>query len=365
MDGDRYSRQRMLTSVGLDGQRRLADARVLIVGAGGLGCPAALYLAAAGIGTLGLVDDDEVAIHNLHRQILYRTEDVGTSKVDAARAALLSLNPEIRVRRHPVRASALNARPLIEDYDLVLDGTDRFESRYALHDECFRQDKPYIYGAIQQLEGQLSVFARGEGPCYRCLYPEPPRLSLLPSGQNSGSCGELGVIGTLPGTIGTLMATEAIKLVLGCGSSLAGRLLLHDAWDMSFQEIRIPRRAGCALCSGVEENPRKKTSALPWADSAQLLATDAQPFATDVQLVDVRELAESATLAVPGAFRIPVAELFSRAPAELDSAKPIVVFCKREARGQRAAFLLTALGFKDVRVLDGGAKRLLNEGARA
>jgi adenylyltransferase/sulfurtransferase len=350
-DKIRHARQIALAPIGVQGQLRLERSRALIVGAGGLGAPAALYLAAAGVGTIGLVDDDEVALHNLHRQILYRAEDVGRPKVDAASDALLRLDPGIRIRKHAFRAGPSNARELVEQYDLVLDGTDRFESRYALHDECFRQGKPYVYGAIRELEGQLSLFVRGQGPCYRCLYPEPPRAETL-------GCGELGTLGTLAGSIGLLMATEAIKALLpASGQSLAGRLLLHDAWDMSFDEIRIPQRADCRLCGPTAREtrplsvPRALRTVAGWDDAIR-----------GSQLVDVREQGEPGALRVPGAFCIPVSDLFSRAPRELDRAKPVVVFCKRQARGQRAAFLLTELGFRDVSVLEGGVQSLI--GAR-
>ncbi|ADI15940.1 UBA/THIF-type NAD/FAD binding protein [Truepera radiovictrix DSM 17093] len=242
---DRYSRQLLLPGVGAAGQRKLLEAKVLVVGAGGLGSPALLYLAAAGVGTLGIVDDDAVALSNLQRQVLYTTRDLGEPKVSAAARRLRELNSDVRLEPHPVRLTEGNAGALVAPYDLVLDGSDNLETRYRLSDACVGLGKPLLYGALSQFEGQLSLLhaptPAGPGPCYRCLYPEAP-----PGG--APSCAAAGVFGALPGTIGSLMAVEAIKYLVGLGASLAGTLLHYDALDSSFRRVRLARDPHCASC---------------------------------------------------------------------------------------------------------------------
>src|SRR5687768_10196127 len=242
----RYSRHLIIPDVGVAGQKRLKGARVLCVGAGGLGSPAALYLAAAGVGTLGIVDFDVVDASNLQRQILHGTPDVNRPKLKSAADRLNALNPEVRIETHETTLSSKNALELLKDYDVVLDGTDNFPTRYLVNDACVLLGKPNAYGSIFRFEGQASVFATKGGPCYRCLYPEPPPPGLVPS------CAEGGVLGVLPGVIGTIQATETIKLILGAGSTLVGRLLLYDAWGLRFRELKLRRDAACPVCG---DNP--------------------------------------------------------------------------------------------------------------
>lgn len=238
----RYSRHLILPEVGEVGQRKLLDARVLIVGAGGLGSPAALYLAAAGIGTLGIVDDDVVDDSNLQRQVIHSTERLGMGKAASARAAILALNPDVQVITHETRLSKQNVLEILGDYDVILDGTDNFATRYLINDACVLLDKPNVHGSIFRFEGQATTFIVGEGPCYRCLFPSPPPPELAPS------CAEAGVLGLLPGMIGMIQATEAAKLVLGIGEPLTGRLLTYDALAMEFRELRVARDPGCPMC---------------------------------------------------------------------------------------------------------------------
>src|SRR5665213_2242983 len=241
-DLSRYSRHLILPEVGIDGQRRIKNARVLCVGTGGLGSPLALYLAAAGIGTLGLVDFDVVDASNLQRQIIHSTKDIGRKKLDSAEEKLLALNPALNVVKHETMLTSANALDILKDYDIVADGTDNFPTRYLVNDACVLLGKPNAYGSIFRFEGQASVFAAKDGPCYRCLYPEPPPPGLVPS------CAEGGVLGILPGLIGVIQATEAIKLILGKGESLVGRLLLVDALNMRFREFKLRKNPDCPVC---------------------------------------------------------------------------------------------------------------------
>lgn len=238
----RYGRHLVMPEVSLEGQQRLKSARVLCVGAGGLGSPVALYLAAAGVGTLGLVDDDVVDLSNIQRQVLFDSQDVGRAKTAAARARLLTLNPDIEVQAHAQRLTAANVRALLADYDLVVDGSDNFPTRYLVSDACVWAGKPHVYGSVYRFEGQVSVFHAGQGPCYRCLFPEPPPPDLAPS------CGEAGVLGVLCGVMGNVQATEAIKVLLGIGDTLAGRLLIYDALGMTFTELKVRRDPDCPSC---------------------------------------------------------------------------------------------------------------------
>src|SRR5262245_29501915 len=239
---ERYKRHLSLTEVGSEGQRTLLESRVLVVGAGGLGSPALYYLAAAGVGTLGVVDPDVVDASNLQRQILYGTPDVGRAKLEAARERIERLNPDVRVETHAEKLEAKNAQRIIEGYSVVLDGTDTFPSRYLINDVCVWLRKPLVHGSVMRFEGQVSVFDAARGPCYRCLFPEPPPAELAPN------CAEAGVLGVLPGAIGVLQATEVLKLLLGAGDPLIGRLLVYDALAMEFQTFRVPKDPDCAVC---------------------------------------------------------------------------------------------------------------------
>jgi molybdopterin/thiamine biosynthesis adenylyltransferase/rhodanese-related sulfurtransferase len=351
----RYARHLVLPEVGREGQEALARARVLVVGAGGLGAPVSLYLAAAGVGTLGLVDDDLVDESNLHRQVLFSHRDVGRLKVDVASEQLQRVNPHVAVEQHPIRLNRHNAFDVIGDYDVVVDGTDNFPARYLINDACVLLGKPVVYGAILRWEGQASLFAHEDGPCYRCLFREPPPPGLVPS------CAEAGVLGALPGVIGSIQALETIKLLLGQGDLLAGRLIILDALSMRFREVGIPRNPACPICGdsptltelidyeefcGVESVvPEVTATAL-----AQELSSPTGPL-----LVDVREVFEweGGSLEAYGAVHIPLATLEDRAH-ELPSERDIVVYCQSGARSARAVRALRAAGFHRVRNLDKG-----------
>lgn len=354
----RYSRHLLLDNVGEEGQLRLKRARVLIVGVGGLGSPAALYLAAAGAGHIGLVDADRVDASNLHRQVLYGECDLGRNKPQAAAEALRRANPHIEVIAHSQRLVASNALDLVSSYDLVIDGTDNFPTRYALNDACAIARKPYIYGSIHHFEGQAAVFDAQRGPCYRCLFPVPPPPGAVPT------CAEAGVLGVLPGVIGMIQATEAIKLVLGIGEPLIGRLLTFDALTMSFQSLRLAKDAACALCG---TNPRimrvedtefacagtlgsnpPATNEISASELAALLENKAQ-----LMLIDVRQPHETAEGAIPHATLIPLDQLDERSN-EIDKNANIVVYCAAGVRSRRAAALLERKGFTHTRSLAGG-----------
>ncbi|HTW55213.1 MAG TPA: molybdopterin-synthase adenylyltransferase MoeB [Thermoplasmata archaeon] len=356
----RYSRHLLLPEVGLAGQRRLRGAKVLIVGTGGLGSPAALYLAAAGVGTLGLVDFDAVDLSNLQRQVLYATADVGRPKLAAAERRLTELNPGTRIVTHEERLEARNALEIVRRYDVVLDGTDNFPTRYLVNDACVLERKPNVYGSIYRFEGQVSVFDARRGPCYRCIYPEPPPPDLVPS------CAEAGVLGVLPGLVGVLQATEAVKLLLGVGEPLVGRLLLYDALAMAFRELKIRKNPTCDLCSpsatqhglidypafcGVPAPGTVVPSGVPEITPEELRAALAAP--EPPLLVDVREDEERAISALPGALPIPKAELTEHVD-ELTRARSIVVFCRAGSRSADATRTLLGLGFTNVRSLRGG-----------
>jgi adenylyltransferase/sulfurtransferase len=355
----RYSRHLVLPEIGLDGQRAIKAAKVLCVGAGGLGSPVSLYLAAAGVGTLGIVDYDVVDFSNLQRQILHMTRDVGRPKVESARDRLKAINPEVRVEAHECSLSPANAIDLVSRYDLVVDGTDNFPTRYLVNDACVLTRRPYVYGSIFRFEGQASVFATGAGPCYRCLYPEPPPPGLVPS------CAEGGVLGVVPGIVGTIQATEALKLVLGTGETLVGRLLILDALRMRFREIHLKRDPQCPVC-GDEPSIRELQdyedfcgTALPVApaDSSdvdispeelrQALGRDRVPL-----LLDVREPMEFQLSRLPDALLIPLGDLPDRL-GEIDGARDIVVYCHHGIRSVRATAFLRAAGFR-ARNLTGG-----------
>jgi molybdopterin/thiamine biosynthesis adenylyltransferase/rhodanese-related sulfurtransferase/molybdopterin converting factor small subunit len=364
---ERYSRHLILPEVGIDGQRRLKAGRVLCVGAGGLGSPAALYLAAAGVGTIGIIDFDAVDASNLQRQILHGTPDVGRSKLQSARDRLSALNPEVRIETHEAALTSKNALALFRDYDVILDGTDNFATRYLVNDACVLLGKPNAYGSIFRFEGQASVFATKNGPCYRCLYPEPPPPGLVPS------CAEGGVLGVLPGVIGTIQATESIKLLLGGGSTLIGRLLLYDAWNMRFRELKLRRDPACPVCGdhptvrelidydqfcGITQPAvvAAASGALP-ADlevSVEQLK-DIQTSGRPLYLLDVREPHEFQICRIPGSTLIPLGQLPARV-AELPTgagAPEIIVHCRSGVRSAKAVRQLQERGIAS-RNLKGG-----------
>lgn len=351
----RYQRQVTLPEIGEAGQARLGAASVLVVGAGGLGSPAAIYLAAAGVGRIGLVDFDRVDITNLHRQILYGTSDVGRPKLEAARGRLRDLNPEIAVETHEARLTSENALEILAGYDVILDGTDNFATRYLVNDACVLLGRPNVYGSIFRFDGQVSVFATADGPCYRCLYPEPPPPGLVPS------CAEGGVLGVLPGTVGTLQATEAIKLITGIGETLAGRLLVFDALRMTFRVMKLRRRceehAPITRLIDYEEfcNPVLKTDITPQELSQKLASGE------DIVLVDVRELHEWNSGHIEGATHIPMRQIEQHL-AEIPKDKDVVMICRSGSRsGHVQHHLLQALGYTRVFNLSGGMQRWARE----
>jgi adenylyltransferase/sulfurtransferase len=352
----RYSRHLLLPEVAAAGQARLKAGRVLVVGAGGLGSPAALYLAAAGVGRIGVADFDAVDLSNLQRQVLYDTGDVGRLKAERTRERLNALNPHVDVVVHSERLARENAKDVLGGYDVVLDGTDNFATRYLTNDACFLLGVPNVYGSIYRFEGQVSLFQRGKGPCYRCLYPSPPEPGLVPS------CAEGGVLGVLPGVVGTLQATEALKLLLGIGRSLAGRLVLYDALALSFREIALARDPSCPLCGdrptitdlvdydalcgagpalppGAEMTPAEVAA---WRERGD-------PF----QLLDVREPAEAALASIAGSVLVPLGSLAERL-AEVERTRPVVVYCRSGARSARAVALLRQAGLNRTYNLAGG-----------
>ena len=358
----RYSRHLLIPEVGLEGQRKLKAAAVLVIGTGGLGSPVALYLAAAGVGHIGLVDYDVVDFSNLQRQVIHGTSTLGTLKVDSARERMLDLNPGIQVDVYNEPFTSANARPIAADYDLIIDGSDNFPTRYLTNDLCVLTGKPNIYGSIYRFEGQVSVFDARRGPCYRCLFPEPPPPGLVPS------CAEGGVLGVLPGTIGTLQATEALKLLLGIGEPMIGKLLLYNALDMSFEFIKLRKNPGCKVCGpnpdvtelidyeafcGVPGHDHDEGSAgAGWDITATELAARLKQ-GDSLRLVDVREPHELEISRLPGAQLIPLGQMAARL-SELNSADEIILFCKAGVRSRRALELLAGAGFRKLKNLKGG-----------
>ena len=360
----RYSRHLILPEIGIEGQRALRRARVLLVGAGGLGSPAALYLAAAGVGTLGLVDFDTVDASNLQRQVLHGTSDVGRGKLDSARDRLHDINPHVHVEGFPVRLSAQNAREIADGFDIIVDGTDNFATRYLVNDLCVLLGVPNVYGSIFRFDGQASVFATETGPCYRCLYREPPPAGLVPA------CAEGGVLGVLPGLVGTIQATEAIKLITGAGTPLIGRLLLVDALHWRQRTVRVRRDPECPAC-GTREitdlSDAEELCAVPDVDDIDAVfgaVPEIEPSALSarlaageaLQIVDVREPHEWAIARIDGAQLIPLAALESRLN-ELSTDREIIVHCKVGGRSAQAVRRLRAAGFKRVWNLAGGIQR--------
>jgi molybdopterin/thiamine biosynthesis adenylyltransferase/rhodanese-related sulfurtransferase len=358
----RYSRHLLIPEVGLDGQRKLKASSALVIGTGGLGSPVALYLAAAGIGRIGLVDYDVVDSSNLQRQVIHGTATVGKLKVESARERMLDLNPDIEVEVHNEPFTSENALRIAGDYDILLDGTDNFPTRYLTNDVAVFLGKPNVYASIFRFDGQASVFYAKEGPCYRCLFPEPPPPGLVPS------CAEGGVLGVLPGTIGTIQATEAIKVLLGIGSPLIGRLLLYNALDMSFEFVKLKKNPDCRVCGpnadikelidyeafcGVPGHDHDEGSAGADWDISALQLSERIKQDNHLRLIDVREPHELEISALPGAVNIPLGTLASRL-SELDSAQEMVVFCKAGTRSARALELLVSAGFKKVKNLKGG-----------
>ena len=357
----RYSRHLLIPEVGLEGQRKLKGASALIIGTGGLGSPVSLYLTAAGVGRIGLVDYDVVDSSNLQRQIIHGTSTIGKLKVESARAKLVDLNPDVQVDIYNEPFTSQNALDLAKDYDILLDGTDNFPTRYLTNDVAVFLGKPNVYASIYRFDGQVSVFYAKEGPCYRCLFPEPPPPGLVPS------CAEGGVLGVLPGTIGTIQATEALKVLLGIGEPLIGRLLLYNALDMTFDFVKLKKNPNCRVCGehadikelidyeefcGVPSHDHDEGSAGAGLDiTASELADRLKQ--NHLKLLDVREPHELEISALPGAVNIPLGTLAARL-SELDSAQDMVVFCKTGVRSSRALELLASAGFKKVKNLKGG-----------
>jgi len=359
----RYSRHLIMPEVALEGQKRLKAARILLIGAGGLGSPLALYLAAAGIGRIGIVDFDVVDFSNLHRQVLHGTSDVGRRKLQSAREKLQAINPEVDLDLYETRLSSANALSIFEPYDIVIDGTDNFPTRYLVNDACVLLKKPNVYGSIFRFDGQASVFYPPAGPCYRCLYPEPPPPGEVPS------CAEGGVLGILPGLIGCIQATEAVKLVLGKGRTLVGRLLLYDALQMSFQEFRVRRNPKCPMCGdkptisklidyeefcGMRDNqaPVLQDHLLQTETTVEELKhrLDEQE---KVFILDVRNPEEFQICRIPGSTLIPLPQLPQRL-GELDREREIVIHCKSGMRSLKAQQLLREKGFAKTKNLKGG-----------
>jgi adenylyltransferase/sulfurtransferase len=361
----RYSRHLIMPEVGVDGQEKLKKGSVLCIGAGGLGSPAALYLAAAGVGRIGIVDFDVVDFSNLQRQVIHATPDVGRSKLASAKDRLLALNPNITIDTYETALSSKNALDLFKPYDVILDGTDNFPTRYLTNDACVLLGKPNAYGSIFRFEGQASVFATKGGPCYRCLYPEPPPPGLVPS------CAEGGVLGVLPGIVGTIQATEAIKLIMGIGEPLIGRFLIYDALRMKFRELKLKKDPDCPVCGThptVTEliDYEQFCGVAPAAPEVAVSTASNSETETDVKelkrridakedffLLDVREPNEFQIGRIPGSTLIPLGEVPQRVN-EIPRDKEIVVHCKMGGRSAKAAAFLRQQGYKNVKNLKGG-----------
>lgn len=366
----RYARHLILPEVGLAGQQKIRASRVICIGTGGLGSPAALYLAAAGVGQLGLVDFDQVDLSNLQRQVLHGTPDIGRSKTESAIDAIRRLNPEVEVRAYPVRLDRDNALAILRDYDVIVDGTDNFATRYLTNDACVLLGKPNIYGSIHRFEGQASVFAPHQGgPCYRCLYPEPPPPGTVPS------CAEGGVLGVLPGLVGCIQATETLKWILGRGTSLLGRLLLVNALEMRFREVKLRRDPACPICGrqptirelvnyeafcgqapGVHQSPESNPDEVSVRDLERVLNDPERR----VRVIDVREPHEHAIARIEGIPLIPMGELPERA-VEWDRQVPHYLICHLGVRSLHAVHYLKRQGFTAVKSVRGGIRAWSNE----
>jgi molybdopterin/thiamine biosynthesis adenylyltransferase/rhodanese-related sulfurtransferase len=358
----RYSRHLIVPEVGMEGQLKLKAAKVLLVGTGGLGAPLGLYLAAAGIGRIGLVDFDVVDFTNLQRQVIHFTKDVGRHKIDSAAEKMQAINPNVEIVKHEVALSSENAMEILKDYDLVVDGTDNFPTRYLVNDACVLLGKPNVYGSIFRFEGQATVFGYEGGPCYRCLYPEPPPPGLVPS------CAEGGVLGILPGTIGLIQATETVKLILGIGEPLVGRLLLYDALGMRFRELKLRKNPECPICGdrrtitklidyhqfcGVPQQPPKQETQVAEDEIEVTEVKQKLDRGDNFVLIDVREPHEYQICNIPAAQLMPLGEVGKRL-GELDPEADIVIHCKSGMRSARACGILRAAGFKHVRNMKGG-----------
>jgi molybdopterin/thiamine biosynthesis adenylyltransferase/rhodanese-related sulfurtransferase len=359
LEVERYSRHLIMPDVGMDGQLKLKAARVLCIGAGGLGSPVAMYLAAAGVGRIGLVDFDVVDYSNLQRQIIHGTPDVGRPKLDSARDRLNAINPEVTVETHDAAISSDNALELLADYDIIVDGTDNFPTRYLVNDACVLLGKPNVYGSIFRFEGQASVFATKDGPCYRCLYPEPPPPGLVPS------CAEGGVLGVLPGVVGTIQATEVVKLIIGVGEPLINRFMIYDALRMRFRELKLRKDPECPVCG---ENPTV-TELIDYEQFCGILPASADAEESDdttvedlkgrldrqdgVFVLDVREPQEYQICRIPDSTLIPLGDLPQRL-SELEGHDDMVVHCKSGARSAKAVKLLREAGFSKAKNLRGG-----------
>ena len=358
----RYSRHLLIPDVGLTGQQKLKAASVLVIGTGGLGSPVALYLAAAGVGRIGLVDFDRVDFTNLQRQIIHGESRLGDLKVDSARDRILDLNPEIQVDVYNQMLTSENAFEIAEPYDIIIDGTDNFPTRYLVNDLCVLTGKPNVYGSIFRFDGQASVFFAEKGPCYRCLFPEPPPPGLVPS------CAEGGVLGVLPGTIGSIQATEALKLILGIGESLIGKLLLYDALDQTFQTVKLNKNPSCKICGehpevtglidyedfcGIPAHGHAEGSAGEGWDITPVELSERLRSGEKIRLIDVREPHEQEISDLEGSELLPLGQFAARL-SELDSSEQIVLFCKSGTRSTRALEILVSAGFKKVKNLKNG-----------
>ncbi len=365
---ERYSRHLIMPEVGMDGQLKLKAASVLCIGAGGLGSPVAMYLAAAGVGRLGLVDFDVVDYSNLQRQVIHGTPDVGRSKLESARDTLVAINPEVTIDMHEMALSSSNAFDVLGDYDIVVDGTDNFPTRYLVNDACVLLRKPNVFGSIFRFEGQASVFATEQGPCYRCLYPEPPPPGLVPS------CAEGGVLGILPGVVGTIQATETVKLIIGVGEPLINRFMIYDALSMKFRELKLRRDPDCPVCG---DSPTV-TQLIDYEQfcgiTPDLQVSDDSASDDDVTVeelkvcidnnegvlvLDVREQQEYQICSIPGSLLIPLGELPNRIN-ELGDHEDMVVHCKSGVRSAKAVKILRAAGFKKAKNLAGGILRWID-----
>ncbi len=355
----RYSRHLIIPEVGMEGQLKLKQAKVLLIGAGGLGAPLGLYLAAAGVGRIGIVDFDVVDFTNLQRQVIHGTSDVGRKKLDSAAESMREINPNVQIDKFEVALTSENALEILKDYDIVIDGTDNFPTRYLVNDACVLLGKPNVYGSIFRFEGQATVFAYEGGPCYRCLYPEPPPPGLVPS------CAEGGVLGILPGTIGLIQATEAVKLILGIGEPLVGRLLLYDALAMRFRELKLRRNAECPVCGDHPTVTKlidyQQFCGVPKQQEQIVDNSDIDPVEVKEKLdrgdrftfIDVREPHEYQIARIPGAKLIPLGELPNRI-GELNPDEELVAHCKSGMRSGKAVEFLRRSGFRNARNMRGG-----------